>query len=396
MELSTRINDGRVYNSTISVNAAETTSSSRRGSKTGSALRRASAVLGKLFIPQSSSSQDWNQDADRQIQPNVVSKYDSGLSKILSGLYCKTLVILGLILPVTEVLANHVNPAIYQVYYIYLCSISLIYMGWMYSSLVRNRTIVNIINAYRKNADDGIVQYRSRGRLNRYGSFYLRLGAIGFGVGSMVYSGLEFGQVLELKDSAECRMWSAIASPLFRMALTIGQMQFIFLNSQNVDMCSYSVISRFGLMHMIATNLCEWLNVIVQETKHEIAHFHDTHNQSISDTETNWSSVASECRHTNVMSSLVEDSAPILYPCTIEYSLICAVIMYQMWQDVGANEANLQRSKLPPITVQKPNSIMFLCMSRRDLLILVYVGQRQGGKWVALLETYGSRLLELI
>lgn len=27
------------------------------------------------------------------------------------------------------------------------------------------------------------------------------------------------------------------------------------------------------MMHVIATNLCVWLNVIIQETKHEILHF---------------------------------------------------------------------------------------------------------------------------
>ena len=29
-------------------------------------------------------------------------------------------------------------------------------------------------------------------------------------------------------------------------------------------------VSRFGLMHMIATNLCVWLNVLILETSHEI------------------------------------------------------------------------------------------------------------------------------
>ena len=29
-------------------------------------------------------------------------------------------------------------------------------------------------------------------------------------------------------------------------------------------------MSRFGLMHMIATNLCVWLNVLIMETYHEI------------------------------------------------------------------------------------------------------------------------------
>lgn len=37
-------------------------------------------------------------------------------------------------------------------------------------------------------------------------------------------------------------------------------------------MARHVAISRFGLMHMIATNLCEWLYVLVEETKHEIIH----------------------------------------------------------------------------------------------------------------------------
>lgn len=57
------------------------------------------------------------------------------------------------------------------------------------------------------------------------------------------------------------------------MLLSIIQMQFIFLNTTDLDMGRHKVISRFGLMHMVATNLCEWLYVLVEETKHEIHHF---------------------------------------------------------------------------------------------------------------------------
>lgn len=35
----------------------------------------------------------------------------------------------------------------------------------------------------------------------RHGSFYLRVGAIAFCIGSMVYSGLEIGQYFELKGN---------------------------------------------------------------------------------------------------------------------------------------------------------------------------------------------------
>lgn len=34
------------------------------------------------------------------------------------------------------------------------------------------------------------------------------------------------------------------------------------------------------------------------------------------------------------MGSLVQDASPFLFPCTIEYSLICAVILYEMWKNI--------------------------------------------------------------
>lgn len=37
-------------------------------------------------------------------------------------------------------------------------------------------------------------------RVPHFGSFYLRVGAISFGIGTMVYSGLEFGQYFEMNS----------------------------------------------------------------------------------------------------------------------------------------------------------------------------------------------------
>lgn len=109
------------------------------------------------------------------------------------------------------------------------------------------------------------------------GSFYLRVGAIAFGIGSMVYSGLEFGQYFELKGEKNCRNFLIALTPASRMLLSLVQMQFIFINTKEFQMERHKVISRFGLMHMIATNLCEWLYVLVEETKHEIVHFSHKH-----------------------------------------------------------------------------------------------------------------------
>lgn len=50
-----------------------------------------------------------------------------------------------------------------------------------------------------------------------------------------------------------------------------------------VAISRHRIIARFGLMHMIGTNLCIWLNVLVQETKHEIINLrfgHGSHDGS--------------------------------------------------------------------------------------------------------------------
>ena len=92
-------------------------------------------------------------------------------------------------------------------------------------------------------------------------------------------------------------------------------------------------------MHLIATNLCEWLFALVEETKHEIVHLsHSHHSDSHMDSHHNSTSseqpeTTLECE-SNIMGSLVANSSPFLFPCTIEYSLICAVILYEMWKKV--------------------------------------------------------------
>lgn len=138
-------------------------------------------------------------------------------------------------------------------------------------------------------------------------------------------------------------------------------------------------------MHMIATNLCVWLHVLIQETKHQIfmivnpnsthhlmstlanswnhaehvveelsEDYFDTFEEESIDQITTSASVASStisshsisrrsivdhesvthglCRRSNVIGQLVQDASQFLFPCTIEYSLICAAVLYMMWK----------------------------------------------------------------
>lgn len=42
-----------------------------------------------------------------------------------------------------------------------------------------------------------------------------------------------------------------------------------------------------------------------------------------------------ECRRSNIIGELVTDASQFLFPCTIEYSLICAAILYIMWKNIS-------------------------------------------------------------
>lgn len=50
---------------------------------------------------------------------------------------------------------------------------------------------------------------------------------------------------------------------------------------QQMRVTRHRVLAKFGLMHMIGTNLSVWLNVLVQETKHEILTFYNPADNSI-------------------------------------------------------------------------------------------------------------------
>ncbi|CAO1370323.1 unnamed protein product, partial [Diamesa serratosioi] len=215
----------------------------------------------------------------------------------------------------------------------------------MYSSHLKNRAVFSIITNYEAKSGDRNNSLSMKKRVIRYGSFYLRVGAIAFGIGSMVYSGLEFGQYFELKEDDRCQNFLIALNPAARMLLSILQMQFIFLNTKELHMTKHKVISRFGLMHMVATNLCEWLYVLVEETKHEIDHIGhenhfdstDFHNASLAlhlHKRATSVEIVIECRRTNIMGRLIQNASPFLFPCTIEYSLICAVILFEMWKKI--------------------------------------------------------------
>ena len=88
-----------------------------------------------------------------------------------------------------------------------------------------------------------------------------------------------------MNSSQDCENTDSVVRSSLQLVFIFFQMYFIFLNQKvfNLSTCIFLQIiifkmniykrrflSRLGLMHMIATNLCVWLKVVILETKHEI------------------------------------------------------------------------------------------------------------------------------
>jgi hypothetical protein len=252
----------------------------------------------------------------------------------------------------------------------------------------------------------------------------------------MIYNGLEFGTFFEVPFTSPCYMILRGVNPVLQMIFTFMQMYFIFMNSR-LNIHRFKVIARFGLMHVVATNICVWIRTLVLEYLKEITIYHkDEFNETIelsdsirmhnlrnantvlgnhvavpdvitttaaaittapvitstlrtvvqttaSTATTTLRSLATtlptttivrlaeepvnafngsefiddiipqalkalnttngtaesplSCGRVNIMGTIVQESAPYLFPFIIEYSLIGAAVIYVMWKHIGRN-----------------------------------------------------------
>lgn len=123
------------------------------------------------------------------------------------------LVILGIALPVTEILSNRIPAEYYQGFYVYNYTLSIAFVVFVYVQQLRQKAVQSIIKTYRKSESNCFKAFlnleifkdektsgQEKKKAPQMGSFYLRIGAIAFGIGTMVYSGLELGQYFEIES----------------------------------------------------------------------------------------------------------------------------------------------------------------------------------------------------
>ncbi|XP_046979001.1 proton channel OtopLc-like isoform X2 [Vanessa cardui] len=286
-------------------------------------------------------------------RPKQLSHGDESMTVVLSAFYAKLLIVLGLALPVTSTIQNEIYTNVTSdVFTMYLYVVSMLFLAYTFYHLR--------ITKIKKNENTKRI---------RYGSFYLHMGVAGFGVGSIIYSCLQFGEYFDL--SGDCQLVIVALKPALRILFMVAQTIFIFSYTDLLDPMRGVVLDRFGLMHLIATNVCEWLNVVIQETRDDIVAM--AYNQPAILRYTNISGPAKlvltdnilnntsleaygnenftghkevfhanltarieawSCNVSDMITPLIRTMNPYLRPCGVEYSLLCSIIIVVIWNDI--------------------------------------------------------------
>lgn len=72
------------------------------------------------------------------------------LTTILSALYAKLLVVFGMAFPITEIISTDVHQFFYQGFYLYLYVGSILFVAYMYATLVKEKAVYSMMNSYGK------------------------------------------------------------------------------------------------------------------------------------------------------------------------------------------------------------------------------------------------------
>ncbi|XP_075235072.1 proton channel OtopLc-like [Lycorma delicatula] len=216
-------------------------------------------------------------------------------------------------------------------------------------------------------------------------SFYLRVGALAFGLGTLVFNGLEMAMHSMMEGS--CLNDVVFVHPVLHGLFTFLQMHFLFVNSQ-VLVEKFGLVARFGFMHLAATNLALWARLVIWESGMEWTYFvhlaqssgittrsssafdagiptplqlkgfprsvtfsrvqRDTSKHSyngslwgaeiyhpISEDHIAQVVALHQCLNTNSLGQLWTSSMPFLYPFIVQFSLIAAGVTYIMGKNVG-------------------------------------------------------------
>jgi uncharacterized integral membrane protein len=98
----------------------------------------------------------------------------------------------------------------------------------------------------------------------------------------MIYNGLELGTFFEIPWNSPCYQVLRGINPILQMIFTFSQMYFVFMNAR-LNIHKFKCVARFGLVHIVATNICVWIRTMFKESNKDIAIYRVNRGQGVSE-----------------------------------------------------------------------------------------------------------------
>ncbi|CAF1342487.1 unnamed protein product, partial [Rotaria sordida] len=188
------------------------------------------------------------------------------------------------------------------------------------------------------------------------GGLYTRVGIGIFCLGTVIHSSLS---ILSNLENRSCIRWTTVIDDFSRLLFSLIQFFFIFKHS-NLIIRTHENVARLAVIHIVVTNLCVWFRMVAIETNSQIAEIngHEMIVAQHSSTASHFNNGSqdainllhrlpifhSECSNlfangtlpvTTVILEGYMRLKPLLYPCTIEFSLMCLTLFFLIWENIG-------------------------------------------------------------
>ncbi|CAF2483887.1 unnamed protein product [Rotaria sp. Silwood2] len=266
-----------------------------------------------------------------------------------------------------------------QVVYTYIYLVSIVWMIWCTVDIIKFRQQwMKLTSSVHDQEEymDIVERYPHRisyfPDMHNTSGLFMRIGAGLLCMGSLILNIIQLAKTIEvirtgsrqnellLINYSKSVFLIKLITVIFRFLFHCVQFMFLFRYG-NIVIDRYHLMAKVGLIHIIIANFCTWFEAIVIETLDELRK-HSVSIKSINipmifNTTKTIQAIASKSvggsfsniSHNTTTSTLeiiekIESSMSVyLYPCFIEYSLICVTVFYIMWRNVGKTE---QRSFL--------------------------------------------------
>ncbi|XP_067949609.1 proton channel OtopLc-like [Watersipora subatra] len=266
----------------------------------------------------------------------------------LSCSYAAILVLLDIILSLLS--ARGISN--FQGFYIYQYAVGLLFLAYVYSVIIRggksprSPQIIHRLEPMLPH-DCSLNQPSSTFTI---GSLFLRVAAALFCMGSLTDNGLLLGA--SFAQNCGSLQLENVILPVIQSSFILLQIYLVF-NNAKLRMRDQQILTKFGVMHLIATNISTWILRSIAEihtdidksyTGQRISHL-DVNTTNLykmannADQNIVWRAEAGtrNCSQNRWMELMAKKAQPYVYPCTVQLCILSSCILFVVWRNVGTN-----------------------------------------------------------